>query len=101
MEDHFGDRSPTPPVGEVGPPRFFNLRIDSAKNLRPADPNGFSDPYCNVDIVENEDISATSAPQQFCSQLQKTKVIRRTLDPIWREDFTFIVRNIHQAQLHV
>merc|ERR1711924_262929 len=32
---------------------------------------------------------------------QRTKVVRRTLNPVWRQDLTFIVKNLRCAQFQL
>jgi serine/threonine protein kinase len=56
--------------------QVVKVSVIEAKNLAPMDRSGQSDPYVVV--------KATFSKQQF-----KTSVIEKTLDPIWKEEFTF------------
>jgi hypothetical protein len=55
----------------------LNLVIHEARNLLPADFNGFSDPYCVINI----------SGEEF-----RTKVKKKTLNPNWEETFTIDIR---------
>merc|ERR1711933_633898 len=56
------------------PPPNVIIMIRGAKGLPPADPNGKSDPFCFCQLVGKDHT-------RF-----KTKVIKKTLDPIWDEE---------------
>ncbi|KAJ6231168.1 centrosomal protein of 76 kda [Anaeramoeba flamelloides] len=57
--------------------QYIGVHLIRGVNLRSADPNGFSDPFV---IVE------------FGGFKQRTKVIYRSLDPIWEETLYFTVK---------
>lgn len=59
----------------VPPPRL-RVKIHSCKGLPPADPNGKSDPFCSVMLV-GKPFSRSS-----------TKVVTKSLDPVWEEEFS-------------
>lgn len=61
--------------GMVCPPPDLQVLIKGAKGLPPADPNGKSDPFCVFQIE--------GKPYTRCS----TKIIRKTLEPQWDEEF--------------
>jgi len=63
-------------AGQKVPPLRLRIGILSAKGLPPADPNGKSDPFCSVMII--------GKPYSKGS----TKVIPKTLDPIWEEELS-------------
>ncbi|KAJ4435779.1 hypothetical protein ANN_18398 [Periplaneta americana] len=58
------------------PSVVLNINVFEAKNLKPSDPNGLSDPFCTVYL--------TSDSAQFHTTCIKTE----TLNPVWEEDFT-------------
>ena len=58
----------------------LRVTVKGASGLKAADRSGFSDPYCKVMLGESKDIEATA---------QKTKTIKKTLDPMWDETFRF------------
>ncbi|ODN06604.1 Protein unc-13 D, partial [Orchesella cincta] len=62
------------------PQRIVNLEIVEAKNIPAKDTNGLSDPFCVV-FVNSRDVA------------QRTKVMYNTLNPIWRQYFTFKVND--------
>ncbi|KAH3767045.1 aminotransferase class V-fold PLP-dependent enzyme [Pelomyxa schiedti] len=53
--------------------------VIEAHDLIAADDTGFSDPYCTLGPVSEEGKR----------EKQKTKVITKSLDPVWNEQFTF------------
>jgi len=57
------------------------VRLAGARNLIPADPNGLSDPYATLQLTGNTDKK----------KLNKTKVIKKTLNPEWNSDFEITV----------
>merc|ERR1712232_431474 len=63
-------------AGQPVPPPRLRIGITSAKGLPPADPNGKSDPFCSVMII--------GKPYSKGS----TKVIPKTLDPVWEEELS-------------
>jgi len=84
-DDHFEDKVEDQdlPDGPAFPIRMaelpseipnFTLIVNSAKDIRSADKNGFSDPYCTLQVGK---------------QRHKTKTKNKTLNPEWRESFTF------------
>lgn len=67
-----GDGSITRPAG-TGHGTLF-VYLDRGTNLKPMDRNGYSDPYVKLTID---------------GQLQKSKIIKKSLDPQWRQDFSW------------
>jgi len=59
---------------------FLQISVKSARNLGAFDPDGFSDPFCVLSLE-----GCTSATKL------RTKVINKTLNPVWNEDFVFHV----------
>ncbi|KAF7840489.1 C2 and GRAM domain-containing protein [Senna tora] len=57
------------------------VRVIEAKNLPPTDPNGLSDPYVRVQLGK----------QRF-----KTKVVKKSLNPKWDEEFCFRVDDLKE-----
>ncbi|XP_027338602.1 C2 and GRAM domain-containing protein At1g03370-like isoform X1 [Abrus precatorius] len=57
------------------------VRVIEAKNLPPTDPNGLSDPYVRLQLGK----------QRF-----KTKVIKKSLNPKWDEEFSFWVDDLNE-----
>ena len=57
----------------------LTVSVINAVDLIAADSNGLSDPYC---VVKVGDV------------VQKTKIVRKTLDPVWDESFDFVVVNV-------
>ena len=58
----------------------LRVTVKGASGLKAADRSGFSDPYCKVMLGESKEIEATA---------QKTKTIKKTLEPTWDETFRF------------
>ncbi|KAK7303447.1 hypothetical protein RJT34_14354 [Clitoria ternatea] len=57
------------------------VRVIEAKNLPPTDPNGLSDPYVKLQLGK----------QKF-----RTKVIKKSLNPKWDEEFSFRVDDLKE-----
>ena len=56
----------------------IQIRLIGGFDLEAADANGLSDPYCLVEHVD---------PQVFRFDKIKTKVVKKTLSPVWNENF--------------
>ena len=65
----------------------YTLRftLDSASGLKKADTFGKSDPYCIVKVNGEQQCTST--------------VMKKTLDPVWDEDFTVNLNDITQTNL--
>ena len=61
-------------VPGVGTPGTLVVLIDRAEHLLSADKNGLSDPFVKIRVL---------------SYKEQTKVIRKTLDPVWNQTFHF------------
>ncbi|CEM16751.1 unnamed protein product [Vitrella brassicaformis CCMP3155] len=108
--DHEGIISPQPTDAETRKSRSFpelqtlesflhdalgggllSVTLIRATNLRAADFNGFSDPYALLTILN-----------AGCDvKVQRSKTIKRNLNPVWREEFLFDVRTVDDARLKV
>ncbi|CAJ1430971.1 unnamed protein product [Effrenium voratum] len=64
-------------------PEILRVTVHRAKNLRAADANGMSDPFCAVELM--------GKPGTRCH----TQVLRRTMSPEWEE--TFQMRNFLES----
>ena len=66
------------------------VKLRKASGLKPMDRNGFSDPYAKLAL---------------CGVVHKSSTIKRTLDPVWDETFSFhgVLRNLlsEPMQLHL
>ena len=60
--------------------KTFNIKIIEAKEVKSMDLNGFSDPFCQMQIIGDRTFS-------------KTSVKNKTLSPYWDESFSFIITN--------
>ena len=54
-----------------------NIRLESASGLKAADSNGKSDPFIKFKLNR---------------KTQQSKTVKRTVDPVWNEDFTFCAK---------
>lgn len=67
----------------------LSVRLISASNLIPADSNGLSDPYANISLGFQEQVSAND-----CQGSKRSKVKKKTLDPHWLVELhTLTTRN--------
>ncbi len=53
----------------------------SGRNLASKDSNGLSDPYCEIYVLDEKS-------QPIKKSKQKTKVIKKSLNPTWDESFS-------------
>jgi len=93
---------PRPGDGEAIPedlPRFVFVRLEQATNLRAAHRNGFSAPYCVLECSSEHD--AHSGEEANLSHPQASRVIQRTTNPVWRQDFTFAICRPSSAMLRL
>lgn len=69
----------------------LKVNVIEAQNLLGADIGGSSDPYCTIKIGYNN---------QF-SSIEKTRKIKNTKNPTWKETFTLPVNNPINEQLYI
>eukprot|EP01061_Rhynchopus_euleeides_P018486 TRINITY_DN30608_c0_g1_i1.p1 TRINITY_DN30608_c0_g1~~TRINITY_DN30608_c0_g1_i1.p1 ORF type:complete len:807 (+),score=346.30 TRINITY_DN30608_c0_g1_i1:88-2508(+) len=67
----------------------INVRVIKGKGLVSMDSNGLSDPFCELKLREVKE--GKVQPSHPNPQKKVTKVIPETLDPVWDEQFTFLV----------
>ncbi|XP_075222315.1 C2 and C2B_Munc13-like domain-containing protein staccato isoform X2 [Lycorma delicatula] len=71
------------------PKIFLNVEVVEAKELRPMDANGLSDPFCTLFL--------SSTPTRRCN----TSMKEQTLHPVWEEHFSLPVENVPEDVLCV
>jgi len=80
----------TPLRVEEGQSGTLFVRLAKATGLKAMDSNGFSDPYAKLSL---------------CGTVHKSKTIKKTLDPVWDQTFSFkgVLRTLFSEplQLHV
>ncbi|KAL9648141.1 hypothetical protein ABK040_007506 [Willaertia magna] len=76
---------------------LLKIKIIKGTNLISCDVNGKSDPYCIVGI--GNDLNDRS--KTYPGQVMKTKVVEKTLDPIWNETVTCSVADLENDILHI
>lgn len=59
------------------------VHVIEARGLRALDPEELSDPYVRLQLGKNR---------------MKTKVVKKTLDPLWDEEFSFWVGDLHPRE---
>eukprot|EP01097_Dermamoeba_algensis_P002740 TRINITY_DN2081_c0_g1_i1.p1 TRINITY_DN2081_c0_g1~~TRINITY_DN2081_c0_g1_i1.p1 ORF type:complete len:340 (-),score=74.71 TRINITY_DN2081_c0_g1_i1:750-1769(-) len=59
------------------PEALFYITVKGAKDLPALDVNGKSDPFCVI---------------KFATKEEKTKIIKKELNPVWNQSFKFLVR---------
>eukprot|EP00056_Hartaetosiga_gracilis_P004882 m.78854 g.78854 ORF g.78854 m.78854 type:complete len:1126 (+) comp11971_c0_seq3:136-3513(+) len=76
-------------------PRQLNILLERANNVIDKDTTGLSDPYCILQLFhDGEKIRhKVRAKKPVEHQLCKTNIISNTLNPVWHEEFSFIVDN--------
>ena len=80
---------------ELSQPGQVNVSIAGARNLRPADSNGLSDPYIVVSIKNTGLASDKNDPPY------KSEVKKKTLNPVWDQTCHFKVVSAKDAELSV
>ncbi|XP_033096958.1 synaptotagmin-2-like [Anneissia japonica] len=70
---------------------LLTLRLIEARNLQPQDFSGTADPYCKVTILPN------------CPKTMQSKVLRKTLNPQFKESFVFEIPefDIHRQTVKI
>eukprot|EP01087_Luapelamoeba_hula_P007200 TRINITY_DN1748_c2_g1_i2.p1 TRINITY_DN1748_c2_g1~~TRINITY_DN1748_c2_g1_i2.p1 ORF type:complete len:3417 (+),score=716.50 TRINITY_DN1748_c2_g1_i2:301-10551(+) len=66
----------------------IKVRIAEARDLKVADRGGTSDPYVLLEVVSHLQVAKRMKRRRF------TKTIRKTLNPLWNEDFDLSQENI-------
>ena len=78
-----GPINPSPPLPISETKMLFNIRIIQAKNIQAMDNNGFSDPYCKLELLGNPE------------SIKKTRIIEKSLAPFWDEFYQFEIKSLH------
>ncbi len=60
----------------------LDVQVIAGRNLISKDSNGFSDPYCEVYLLDEKG-------EKIKSSKKKTAVIKKNLNPQWNETFSF------------
>ena len=71
-------------VGGGPRPGLLRIQVHEAHNLPDVNGNGFSDPYVTLHCEKHK---------------QKTKVIKKTINPTWDESFEFTIADANTAEL--
>ncbi|CAH1800525.1 unnamed protein product, partial [Owenia fusiformis] len=95
----------------------LNVKVVSAKDLKPMDSNGLADPYCLLSIVSKSKSNRNSpvnSPRTSpkpkrksrhgsleIGDVKRTQIIKTTLCPRWNEEFELEVRDVHTQELQV
>lgn len=66
--------------------KLIYVTLVEGKNLPSADPNGKSDPYLRL---------------EYGGQKKKSKIVKKTLNPVFNEEFTFEVGKSSDYNLYV
>eukprot|EP01091_Cochliopodium_minus_P010697 TRINITY_DN2892_c0_g1_i1.p1 TRINITY_DN2892_c0_g1~~TRINITY_DN2892_c0_g1_i1.p1 ORF type:complete len:1004 (+),score=309.18 TRINITY_DN2892_c0_g1_i1:38-3013(+) len=69
---------------------WLNIDVIQAKNLSAYDSNGTSDPYCKINILTDEK-DKTNKDNIKRIKVDKTKIVHKSLNPLWEETFYTIV----------
>uniref|UniRef100_A0A0G4IB22 C2 domain-containing protein n=1 Tax=Chromera velia CCMP2878 TaxID=1169474 RepID=A0A0G4IB22_9ALVE len=78
-------------------PGNLNVTVHGASNLRAADANGKSDPYAVLSLLDDGAEGVTAQQRKP----EKTRIIKKTLDPAWEQTFVFSVAALQDAKLNV
>lgn len=87
--------------------KCVELKVDvvKAKKLRSMDANGFSDPYCTLIIINSDRIDEhgdiKNNRRKLSSEIAKTSVKNKTLEPVWNEQFKLEIKDVFTDQLLV
>lgn len=63
---------------------WIELQLQGARNLRSANLNGLSDPFCVVSLTESRQINPHFVTEEIPTQNFKSEVVKKTLDPCVR-----------------
>ncbi|CAG0904306.1 unnamed protein product, partial [Cyprideis torosa] len=90
------DEMTTSSLGTLSVRAYFNhnsltVEIFQARNLIPLDPNGFSDPFVQVELIPRRVFPSANY------KMQQTQVQKKTLHPDFNEVFEFPT-NLHQCR---
>ncbi|KAH0795226.1 C2 domain containing protein [Histomonas meleagridis] len=81
---------PLQPIEKISDKVTLNIRIIEATDVPAMDPNGKSDPYCKIKFVNRP------KDKQF-----KTRVIKKTLNPVWYQDFHLEIKSIRTDTIKI
>ena len=80
---------PAPESADVllAAPTQVTVTITNAVELPACDANGLSDPYCEVSVRQRVGGAAKGKTKIAKSIIHKTKVVKKSLNPVWSETF--------------
>ncbi|KAH0785729.1 C2 domain containing protein [Histomonas meleagridis] len=78
----FESLPPLKPIESVSDKVTLNIRIIEATDVPSMDPNGKSDPYCKIKLLHRKE------------KPLKTRIIKKTLTPVWYQDFHIEIKSL-------